>query len=340
MMHFCKMKHRFAIVGCGRIAIKHAEQINRLGKLIAVCDLDLQKAEALGNPFHARAFSSMDEMLSVETDIDVLSICTPNYLHAEQSIFALQSGKNVLCEKPMAISVSDAQNMIDASVASNRKLFIVKSTRYTPCINAVKQVIENNQLGQVYSFQLNCVWNRPNSYYENSWKGTIAQDGGTLFTQFSHYIDVLLWLLNDDVDDVKGFRSNVSKKNIEFEDSGAFAIKMKSGSIGSLHYSVNAFQKNQEVSLTIVAAKGTLKIGGEYMNELVYQQPELIDLSNLSANNLPNEYESYKGSMSNHDKVYENLINALNGNESNFTDGASALKSVELIEKIYLQKIF
>ncbi len=334
------MKHRFAIVGCGRIAIKHAEQINRLGKLIAVCDLDLQKAEALGNQFHATAFSSMEEMLSMETGIEVVSICTPNYLHAKQSIFALQSGKNVLCEKPMAINVSDAKRMIETSLSCQRKLFIVKSTRYTPCINALKQVIENNKLGQVYSFQLNCLWNRPDSYYTNSWKGTMAQDGGTLFTQFSHYIDVLLWLLNDEVDDVKGFRSNLSKKNIEFEDTGAFAIKMKSGSLGSLHYSVNAFQKNQEVSLTIVAEKGTLKIGGEYMNELIYQQPDLIDLSNLSANNLPNEYESYKGSMSNHDKVYENLINALDGNESNFTDGEAALKSVELIEKIYLQKLF
>jgi UDP-N-acetyl-2-amino-2-deoxyglucuronate dehydrogenase len=236
----------------------------------------------------------------------------------------------------MCIKVPDGLAMIKAAEEANKKLFIVKSSRYTPCVQKLKEIIEKGSLGQLFSFQLNCVWNRPESYYANSWKGTLNLDGGTLFTQFSHYIDVLLWLLGD-VDEINGFRKNASAKNIEFEDTGAVAIQLKNGAIGTLHYSVNAFEKNEEVSLTIVAENGTIKLGGEYMNEVVYQNPVLIDVEQLDKSNSANDYVTYKGSMSNHNKVYENIINALNGDENTVTDGEAALKTVAFIEKIYTQ---
>jgi UDP-N-acetyl-2-amino-2-deoxyglucuronate dehydrogenase len=330
------MDYSFVIIGCGRIAERHAQQIKQLGKLLAVCDIDHKKANEFAEKHSVTPYYTIDNLLKNVSTIDVAAICTPNGIHAQQSILCLQKGINVLCEKPMCIKVDDGVAMIKAAEAANKKLFIVKSSRYTPCVEKLKTIIENNGLGQLFSFQLNCVWNRPASYYANSWKGTLELDGGTLFTQFSHYIDVLIWLLGD-IDAVCGFRKNTSAKNIEFEDTGAVAIKLQNGAIGTLHYSVNAFGKNEEVSLTIVAEKGTIKLGGEYMNEVVYQNPVLIDVENLSKGNNANDYGSYKGSMSNHDKVYENIINALSGNENKVTDGQAALKTVAFIEKIYTQ---
>ncbi|MBL0146695.1 MAG: Gfo/Idh/MocA family oxidoreductase [Chitinophagaceae bacterium] len=330
------MNNSFVIIGCGKIAERHAQQIIKLGKLVAVCDTDVSRADHLAQKYSAKAYYTIESLLQNENEITVAAICTPNGLHAQHSILCLQDGINVLCEKPICINTNDGLAMIEAAKIANKKLFIVKSSRYTPCITALKKVVEHNGLGKIFSFQLNCVWNRPDSYYANSWKGTLVLDGGTLYTQFSHYIDVLLWLLGD-VEAVNGFRTNAWAKQIEFEDTGAVAVKMLSGAIGTLHYSVNAFQKNHEVSLTIVAEKGTIKLGGEYMNEVIYQNPQLIDVQNLAAGNLPNDYGQYKGSMSNHDKVYENIVKALNGDESAVTDGASALKSVAFIEKIYQQ---
>lgn len=327
----------FAIIGCGKIARRHAEQIARVGKLIAVCDVDFQRAQQIATDFNCKAYNDISELLVIESNVDVVCICTPNYLHAQQSILSLNAGKHVLCEKPLAIDGLDAKNMIQTALMNQKKLFVVKSSRYTPVIEALKKQIDLGTLGKIYSFQLNCVWNRPNQYYAKNWRGTNEQDGGTLYTQFSHYIDVLLWLLDDDAESFSGFRSNLSDKKIEFEDTGAISVKMKSGIIGSIHYTVNAFSKNQEVSLTIVAEKATLKLGGEYMQEMLYQFPEIIKQSDLHPNQPPNNYGTYKGSMSNHNKVYENLILALNGKESKHIDGSSALKTVIFIENIYQQ---
>jgi UDP-N-acetyl-2-amino-2-deoxyglucuronate dehydrogenase len=330
------MNYSFVIIGCGRIAERHAQQIKRLGKLVAVCDSIAQKANDFAEKHSVKAYYSIEDLLEKEVKIDVAAICTPNGLHAIQSILSLQKGINVLCEKPMCIKVDDGLAMIKAAETANKKLFIVKSSRYTPCVQKLKAIIEKDVLGKIFSFQLNCVWNRSANYYANSWKGTLNLDGGTLFTQFSHYIDVLIWLLGD-VDAISGFRANASGKDIDFEDTGAIAIKLQNGAIGTLHYSVNAFEKNEEVSLTIVAEKGTVKLGGEYMNEVVYQNPVLIDIENIDKGNTANDYGTYKGSMSNHDKVYENIINALNGDANAVTDGEAALKTVAFIEKIYTQ---
>jgi UDP-N-acetyl-2-amino-2-deoxyglucuronate dehydrogenase len=331
------MVYQFAISGCGKIAGRHAQEIARRGKLVAVCDTVPERADALAQAYNAVAYYDFDTMLASEKTVDVVSICTPNGLHAKQGLAALRAGHHVLCEKPMCLLTSDGMAMIAAAQKANKKLFVVKSTRYNPAIAALKQLFDNGQIGKVYSFQLNCVWNRPNAYYADNWRGSLDLDGGTLFTQFSHYIDVLLWLLGD-VADVKGFRTNMAHQGIiEFEDTGALALKMQNGAIGTLHYSVNAQVQNHEVSLTIVAEKATIKLGGTYLNELVYQQPVLIDLPTLGTGNQANDYGFYKGSMSNHDKVYENAIAALDGTASQVTDGEGALKTVALIEKIYQQ---
>jgi predicted dehydrogenase len=327
------MKIRFAIIGCGRIAKRHAEQITKYGTLAAVCDIIPEKAHELAALYNARAYFSIETLIEAEKDLDVVSICTPNGLHAYHSIVALSSGVNVLCEKPLCIDVKDGKKMMEAAAKAGKQLFVVKQNRYNPPVVFLKELITSGKLGKIFSFQVNCFWNRPAGYYTD-WKGKKDLDGGTLFTQFSHFIDLLYWLLGD-VSAVKAIAKNFAHPSIEFEDTGVVLLEMETGAIGSLNYTVNSFRKNMEGSFTIFAEKGTIKVGGQYLNELEYFNAEGIAIPELSAGNPANGYGFYQGSMSNHDKVYENLIIALQNRQHEFASAADGLKTVEIIEKIY-----
>lgn len=328
-------KVRFGIIGCGRIAQRHAEHINNKGELVAICDTVKEKADDLGSKYKARAYYSIDDLLQSEKELDVVSICSPNGLHAEHAVKALNAGVHVLCEKPMAISVYQCGEMIKAAERSNKRLFAIKQNRFNPPVEAVKRIIDEGRLGKIFSIQLNCFWNRNEDYYHNSWKGTLKLDGGTLYTQFSHFIDLLYWLVGD-VKTVQAFMANYAHQGIiEFEDTGVVILEFHSGSIGSINYTVNSYGKNMEGSLTIFAEKGTVKIGGQYLNELEYQSIEGYEIENLPEGNKANNYGHYQGSMSNHDKVYDNLIGVLQNNAAISTSSFEGLKTVEIIEKIY-----
>ena len=329
---------KFALIGCGRIGQRHAEHINNNGQLVAVCDIDFGKAKLLGEKYNAHPYSDLDELLKKENDIDVVSICTPNGLHAEHTIKALRSGFHVLCEKPMCINVSDCGRMIQEAERANRRLFIVKQNRFNPPVAAVKKLIDENKLGKIYSVQLNCFWNRNPEYFLSSdWKGTKALDGGTLYTQFSHFIDLLFYLIGD-VKKVYAFADNFNHRTeIEFEDAGVAVLQFYNGALGTINFTINSFAKNMEGSLTIFAEKGTVKVGGQYLNELEYQSLDGFTIEGLPEGNPPNNYGKYIGSMSNHDKVYENVVDVLTKGGVIATNGFEGLKTVEIIDKIYTQ---
>jgi predicted dehydrogenase len=272
---------KFAIIGCGRIAQRHAEHISNFGELIAVCDIEFEKAEKLGEEYNVKAYKSIADLLSNESEVDVVSICTPNGLHAEHSIKTLNAGFHVLCEKPMAINSHDCGRMIQAAEKHNKRLFVIKQNRFNPPVAAVKKAIEEGKFGNIYSVQLSCFWNRNEDYYENSWKGTKDIDGGTLFTQFSHFIDLLYWLIGD-VKRANAFVNNYHHKGIiEFEDTGVVSLEFYNGAIGTINYTVNSYGGNMEGSLSIFGEKGTVKIGGQYLNELEYQNIENFKFENL-----------------------------------------------------------
>ena len=293
------------------------------------------KADIMARRFSAKPYYSLESLLQNEKGLTVASICTPNGLHALHSIQCLQAGINVLCEKPLCIKTEDGQAMIEAAKSANKKLFVVKSTRFNPVVADLKKIIDEGWLGNIYSFQLSCFWNRPPEYYHDTWKGTLELDGGILYTQFSHYIDVMYWLFGE-VKNVQGIRKNFAHEGlIEFEDCGVMAMEMQNGIIGTLNYSVNAFKKNMELSLTVMAEKGTVKIGGQYLNELKYQLIDNYIFEDPGTGNDANDYKFYKGSMSNHDKVYENLLLALNDDSHLSTTADEGLKTIGIIEKIY-----
>jgi hypothetical protein len=331
-----KSSLRFAIVGCGKIAQRHAEHINVKAALVAVCDLDNAKADALATKYTAVAYHSVDDLLT-NSDFDVAVICTPNGLHAEQSVYALEKGMHVICEKPMAIKSEDCRRMVDAAQKSNRELFIVKQNRYNPPVVELKKAIDEGRLGRIFSVQLNCFWHRDADYYkEESWRGTKSLDGGVLCTQFSHFIDLVLWLMKDEVADVHSVMNNYLHKGVtEIEDTGVVSLRFSNGAIGSIHFTTNSYRKNMEGSITVFGEKGTVKVGGEYLNQLVYQQIEDYVINDKRSAILPNLYGSYTGSMSNHGLFYDNVIDVLENKATKTTDMYEAMKTVELIEKIY-----
>ena len=325
--------YRFAIVGCGKIAQRHAEQVSRVGSLVAACDIVAGKADDLAGRYEAKPFYSMDALLSSSLPFDIAVICTPNGLHAAHTIACLRHGVHVICEKPMAIKTADCRAMIAASEEAGRNLFIVKQNRFNPPVVALKKKLEEGALGKIFSMQLNCFWNRGKAYYDDAWRGTKELDGGTLFTQFSHFIDLMYWMLGD-VKSVQAYLRNYNHEGtIEFEDTGVVALEFISGAIGTINYTVNSFEKNMEGSLTLFGEKGTVKIGGQYLNIVEYTSG--IDLDVPVFENKVNDYGTYNGSMSNHDKVYDNVIDVLDKNAPVMTNCHEALKTVEIIERIY-----
>jgi UDP-N-acetyl-2-amino-2-deoxyglucuronate dehydrogenase len=328
-------KLKIIIIGCGRIGNRHAKHIKTYCELVAVCDVIKENADSLGKEYNTSVFYSIEELLNSNIECDIIAICTPNGLHAKHSIMSLDKGFNVLCEKPLGINVSECGEMLKAAERNNRRLFAIKQNRFNPPVEAVKKAIDSGKLGKVLSIQLSCFWNRNEDYYKDSWKGTKELDGGTLYTQFSHFIDLLYWMIGD-IKNTCGFsRNSMHQEIIEFEDSGVVALEFYNGAIGTINYTVNSHRKNMEGSLTIFGENGTVKIGGQYLNELEYQNIKGYEIKDLPEGNSSNNYGNYQGSMSNHDKVYENLVNVMQSGDSISANAFEGLKTVEIIDKIY-----
>ncbi len=167
----------------------------------------MKKRNALAEKYGAKSYNRIEDLLAKEKDIQVIAICSPNGLHAEHTIQALNAGFHVLCEKPMALTSAECGEMMKAAERANKRLFAIKQNRFNPPVAAVKKLIDEGRLGKIYSIQLSCFWNRNADYYENSWKGTMALDGGTLYTQFSHFIDLLYWMVGD-IKEVQAMTAN------------------------------------------------------------------------------------------------------------------------------------
>ncbi len=326
----------FGLIGCGRIAQRHVKMMEPYGQLRAVCDIIPEKAAALADKYNAHSYATIEAFLQHEKDLDLVAICTPNGWHAQHSISCLEKGFHVLCEKPMALSVTDCRLMMAAAEQNDKLLFVVKQNRYNPPVVAVKQLLEKNALGKISSMQLNCFWNRSAAYYRPAtWKGSLDMDGGILFTQFSHFMDLVYWFLGD-VKNLHAYSGNFLHENeIAFEDTCVVIAGFLSGVLGTMHFTINSYDQNMEGSLTLFGEKGTIKIGGQYLNELEYQHLAGEKITDLPPGNPPNEYGHYTGSMSNHDKVYAHVCAALLSDKKITTNAFDSMKTVELIEKIY-----
>lgn len=328
---------KFAVIGCGHIGKRHAEMIVRNDEAELVAMVDIKPADELDvEKFNVPFFTSLEELLNSDLDIDTICVCTPNGLHAEQSTLCLEHKINVVCEKPMGLSKDNCEKVIFKALQMSKHVFCVMQNRYSPPSEWIKSVIDEKLLGEVFMVQLNCYWNRDSRYYKKGgWKGTADLDGGTLFTQFSHFIDIMYWLFGD-IENIQGkFNDFTHKDSTEFEDSGFVSFDFINGGMGTLNYSTSVYGQNLESSMTIIGEKGSVKIGGQYMNEVEYCHIEGYEMPTLKETNPGNDYGPYKGSAANHHHIIENVVDTLKGRTTATTNALEGLKVVEMIERIY-----
>jgi UDP-N-acetyl-2-amino-2-deoxyglucuronate dehydrogenase len=330
-------KIRIAVVGSGHIGQRHAEMIRRNPEslLVAMCDIK-DKTELGLKDLDVPFFSSINDLLKSGIDFDVVSVCTPNGLHAEHCLKSLEQKKHVLLEKPMALTVAECEKIIFKSLKVSRHVFCVMQNRYSPPSVWIKDVVEKKLLGKIFFVQVNCYWNRDERYYTGkNWKGSADLDGGTLFTQFSHFIDIMYWLFGD-ITDIKGNFADYNHSGLTaFEDTGSVNFNFVNGGMGNLNYSTSVWDKNLESSITIIAENGSVKIGGQYMNEVEYCHIKNYSMPQLEPSNPANNYGAYKGSAANHHFIIENVIDTLKGRTSATTNAMEGMKVVDIIERIY-----
>ena len=328
---------KFAVIGQGHIGKRHAEMIrlNPDSQLVAVCDV-LAKDQIGLTDIKEEFFTSYEELLASNLDIDVINICTPNGFHSEYAIKALQAKKHVVLEKPIALTKIDAESILFKSLEMSRHVFCVMQNRYSPPSVWLKEIIDNKTLGDIFTVKLDCYWNRDERYYKKgNWHGDAKLDGGTLFTQFSHFVDIMYWLFGD-IQNIRGNFADFSHKDLtDFEDSGVVTFDFINGGMGSLNYSTAVWDKNLESSITILGSKGTVKVAGQYMNEVSYCHIKDYVMPELAPSNPPNDYGLYKGSAQNHHYVIENVVEKLKDKGTITTNVLEGLKVVDIIERIY-----
>ena len=337
---------KFGVIGCGHIGKRHATmvQINRECELVAMSDTAPKDNLGLAE-FNVPFYASAAEMLAHEPSIDIVCICTPNGYHAEQASLCLDQYKHVVIEKPMGLSRANCEELIFKALNVSKNVFCVMQNRYSPPSVWLKEMVSSGKLGDIYTVQVNCYWNRDDRYYykegkKHPWKGSLALDGGTLYTQFSHFVDLMYWIFGD-IENIQAKFNNFSHEHsIEFEDSGVVSFNFVKGGMGCLNYSTAVWDSNLESSVTVIAEKGSVKVGGQYMNEVEYCNIKDYEFEALPPSNPANDYGHYKGSANNHPYVFENVVDVLKGRKPIATNALEGLKVVDIIERIYACKEF
>lgn len=330
-------KIRFAIVGFGHIGNKHYRHImtHPNAELVAVCDVDCNKTQTIQKS-GTRIFESLDDMLTA-CQLDVLCVCTPNYLHCVHTMSGLEQNCHIVVEKPMAIKVSDCEKMIAKSAEKRKIIFTVMQNRYAPTAQWAKYLIDQHILGKIFQIQVNCIWNRNQQYYDQgNWRGSKEKDGGVLFTQFSHFVDILYYLHGDMLNYIGGAIANYNHPYTNIEDSGSFVMLSEQNAVVNFNYTICSYEKNMESALTIIAEKGTIKIGGQYLDRIEYCNVEDKSIVVPAVESVQaNDYGFYQGSMDNHDKVIANVINSLLFDKPIMSSAEDGMAVVNIIENMY-----
>ena len=327
---------KFAVVGVGNIGSRHLAVIDAepRARLVDICDIKPDVCEKFSGLYDVSAHVDYTEMLR-KTSADVINICTPHGLHAPMAIEAANAGKDILVEKPMALTVEDTYRMDEAARKNGVRLMVVWQNRHNVPIKVTKKALEDKALGQVYMVHCFVLWNRPQSYYDrSSWLGRKEHEGGPLYTQCSHFIDLLIYMFGD-IQRVNSIGETKSH-SIEVEDCGVAMMKFKSGVMGTLSYTNCVYNKNYEGSITIVGEKGTIKIGGSYLNTIDFWDVQSYPLPHdINFDDRPNNYTKYKGTSSNHDKLIAEVVADLLDGKKRVAGWESGHRVVEAIQMIY-----
>ncbi len=324
---------RIALVGCGRISRNHFDAIRRIDglELVAVCDVVSERAEAAGEAEGVPWFTAIDVMLDTVPS-DAVVIATPSGMHPQHGILAARSGRHVITEKPMAISLQGADALVQACDDAGVRLFVVKQNRLNPPVQLLKRALDKGRFGRLYMANCTVRWTRPQEYYDQApWRGTWEFDGGAFMNQASHYVDLVQWLMGP-VESVMAKTATLARR-IEAEDSGAAILRFRSGALGVLEVTMLTYPRNLEGSITLLGEKGSVRIGGTAVNRVEHwdfadydDDDKLVD---TTATNPPTVYGF------GHEAYYRNVLAVLRGRAVPDTDGRGGRKSLELILGIY-----
>jgi UDP-N-acetyl-2-amino-2-deoxyglucuronate dehydrogenase len=338
---------KFAVVGCGYIGKRHASMIqgNPSCELVALSDTKPKETLGLSGYSEAKFFNSFEDLLASDLEIDVIAVASPNGLHEQHALQSLERGCHIIVEKPMALTKGGCERVIFKSLQKHKQVFCVMQNRYSPPSVWLKEILDKGLLGKIFMVQTNCYWNRDDRYYKpdpitgrpSHWHGTKELDGGTLFTQFSHFIDLMYWYFGDITNIKAKFNDFTHAKSTDFEDSGFISFDFMDGGMGCLNYSTAVWDKNLESSITVIAEKGSVKVGGQYMNEVEICHIKDYEMPTLAESNAPNDYGGYKGSAMNHHYIYENIVDVIKGEGTITTNALEGMKVVDIIERIYTQ---
>lgn len=324
---------RVALVGCGRISRTHIDALSHVEglQLTAVCDDVEDRAREAAARSGAAWYTDYAKMLR-EAPCDIVTVATPSGLHPAHGIAAAGAGKHVVCEKPMATTLADADALVRACDAAGVRLFVVKQNRLNPAIQLLRRAVDKGRFGRIYVASTTVWWSRPQDYYDQaSWRGTRALDGGAIMNQASHYVDLIQWLVGP-VDGVMAQTATLARR-IEAEDTGMALLRFANGALGSIQVTMLTFPRNLEGSITILGEKGTARIGGTAVNKVehwVFADYDDDDKAIEQAATAPPNVYGYG-----HEGYYRNVLAVLRGERQPDTDGRSGRKSLEIILAIY-----
>jgi UDP-N-acetyl-2-amino-2-deoxyglucuronate dehydrogenase len=327
---------KFALVGCGRIAKRHSELLGEHqidgASLVAVSDLVLTKAMAIAEKYSVPAYADMHEMMLAE-DIDVVVVLTESGMHAQHVVELAPYGAHIIVEKPMALTLDDADSMIEACDKAGVKLFVVKQNRFNLPVVQLRKALEEGRFGRLIMGTVRVRWCRPQAYYDqDAWRGTWAMDGGVLTNQASHHIDLLEWMMGD-VESVFA-KSKTALVDIEAEDTAVVILKFCNGALGVIEATTAIRPKDLEGSISILGETGSVEIAGFAVNEMktwnfsTAKEGDEIVISKYSVNP-PNVYGF------GHQAYYEHVIDCLQNDTAQLVDGFQGRRSLELINAIY-----
>jgi UDP-N-acetyl-2-amino-2-deoxyglucuronate dehydrogenase len=331
---------RFAIVGCGRIAQNHIESIKThadRAEIAAVCDVQPDALAQAVTKTGAEGFSSLSALLAAHESgacpVDCVVLTTPSGLHPRQAIEVAKAGIDVMTEKPMATRWQDGLAMVRACDEAAVRLFVVKQNRRNRTLQLLKRAMDEGRFGRLYNVAVNVFWTRPQAYYDSAaWRGTWEFDGGAFMNQASHYIDLLDWVCGP-VESVMAYTGTLAR-NIEVEDSGVAALKWRNGAMGTVNVSMLTYPKNLEGSIVLLGEKGSVRIGGVAVNEILhweFEEPHAMDAEIEAAS-----YQTTSVYGFGHPLYYDNVIQTLRGEAEPETDGREGLKSLELLIAMYM----
>lgn len=330
---------KYALIGCGRIAVNHIiAVVNNNLDMVAVCDIVPENIDILfkktGYNKDAKRYTDYKEMISDNPDLELIAIATESGVHAEIALYCINHGINVIIEKPMAMSMKDAEEIITRSEEKGVKVSVCHQNRFNIAVQQMRSAVEAGRFGRISHGSINVRWNRNRNYYDQApWRGKWASDGGCLFNQCIHGIDLLRWMMGDEVEEVYGVTKQQFHDYLECEDIGMAVVKFKNGAVGTIEGTVNVYPQNLEETLYMFGENGTVKIGGKSTNNIDVWN--FVDETEEDQKNKGLEEQTSNVYGNGHTSLYADVIDAIQNDRKPYVDAVAGRNAVEMILAIY-----